>query len=60
MKYPKTMHEATEAAHDERSKAFFDLLRWMGTPIRLLTNYIVSKVHSVKGPKPVPKSPCTP
>lgn len=61
MKYPTTMHEATQAAHDERSKAFFELLGWVLKPIRILSNFTVLAIRGPKSPKPAPspKGSCT-
>ncbi|MBL1436715.1 MAG: hypothetical protein COB08_011030 [Rhodobacteraceae bacterium] len=62
MKYPTTMQEATQAAHDERSKALFDLLHWGGKAMRKLASYIVSFAGGVKPIKPahMPKTSCPP
>ena len=62
MNYPKNMHEATQAAHEERSKAFFELLAWVGKPIPILLRNSISAIRRVKAPKPgaTPKDTCTP
>jgi hypothetical protein len=61
MKYPKTMQEATQAAHEERSKAFFEMLNWGSTPLHILISLIRAnrKGHEAQ-PSPSHKGTCTP
>lgn len=54
MKYPKTMHEATQAAHEARSDAFFGLLGTLGRLFRLLVSLITPTKRSTHKPEPAP------
>ena len=54
MKYPRNMHDATQAAHEERSKAFFELLGWFASPIRYILRITGAKIWGVRKAKPAP------
>ena len=62
MNYPKNMHEATQAAHEERSKAFFELLGWFIKPVQLLLRPAVLLLQTESASKPAPpaKGSCAP
>ena len=61
MKYPKTMYEATQAAHEARSKAFFAVLHGAAYPLTLMTRLFIGDTQKAKRrhPEPSPHRNCS-